>query len=419
MRESLTRQREQSTPYNPALLSESLPSVCFIEPDAPVKPKSPGLTWGIENKMLMVHATVSITLFLLRAMLMARGSRIADCLSKLITTVTKAHEYMAWSLRNIRNLQARSPASHWTVMFHTASTGITMKVTKRSAAVRLIISTRTWDLRLWPLAAHSTARLQRVEMPHRVKVMITLTLAAVEKVGSCGAPSADVQLQWGAGQSQLALRSNPELCWYMLTGGSQQEEAFIFWPSPRSQHCSATWRLVVPKVDEAKNIHKPYECSCCKICNICTDLHKRKQWVMSLTETEQPAVEDTSLWCSVMWRGTMITSNKPHYGRRSPENRETPDNSHGTCTLMTAFSHLMEQDGNALNRLSSSFSSVVRLILTDWGYLLNVKIKLTVGTERFHLDERTYNKLIVRNFNKWLEKTLTLTYSHIGFLMYF
>lgn len=67
---------------------------------------------------------------------------------------------------------------------------------------------------------------------------------------------------------------------------------------------------------------------------------------------------------------------------------------------MTAFSHLMEQDGNALNRLSSSFSSVVRLILTDWGYLLNVKIKLTVGTERFHLDERTYNKLIVRNFNK-------------------
>lgn len=96
----------------------------------------------------------------------------------------------------------------------------------------------------------------------------------------------------------------------------------------------------------------------------------------------------------------MITSNKPHYGRRSPENRETPDNSHGTCTLMTVFSYLMEQEGNALNRLSSSFSSVVRLILTDWGYLLNVKIKLTVGTERFHLDERTYNKLIVRNFNK-------------------
>lgn len=194
---------------------------------------SPGLTWGTENKALMDHATISMTLFLFRAMVMARGLRIADCLSRLITTVTKAQEYMACSLRNIKTLQARSPASHWTVMFHTASTGITMKVTKRSAAVKLIISTLTWDLRLWPLAAHSTAKLQKVEMPHRVKVMITLTLAAVEKVGSSCALSSDVQLQRGVSQSQLPLRSDPELCWYMMTGGSQQEEVFILWPSPR------------------------------------------------------------------------------------------------------------------------------------------------------------------------------------------
>ena len=318
MGESFTRVREQSTPYNPALVSESLPSVCFIEPSAPVKPMSPSLTWGTENKMLMVQATVSITLFLLRAMLMARGSRIADCLSKLMTTVTKAHEYMACSLRNIRNLQARSPASHWTVMFHTASTGITMKVTKRSAAVRLIISTRTWDLRLWPLAAHSTAKLQKVEMPHRMKVMITLTLAAVEKVGSCGAPSADVQLQWGAGQSQLALRSNPELCWYMLTGGSQQEEAFIFWPSPRSRHFvqlhGGWWgqREIRQKKLTNVNLMNAAVAKCVTSAQI---------GIRGNNDSleEQCAVEDTSLWCSVMWRGSMITSHKPHHGSRSPE----------------------------------------------------------------------------------------------------
>lgn len=160
----------------------------------------------------MIHATVSIVLFLLGAMLMVRGLRMADCRSRLITTVTKAQEYMASSLRNIRTLQARSPASHWTVMFHAASTGITMKVTNRSAVVRLIISTRTWDFRLWLLAAQSTARLQRVETPHRIKVIITLTFAAVEKVGSWGALSTDFQLQFGASVSQLALRSDPELC---------------------------------------------------------------------------------------------------------------------------------------------------------------------------------------------------------------
>lgn len=182
------------------------------------------LTWGMDNRVLIVHATISITLFLLWAVLIARGLRMADCRSRLITTVTNAHAYMACSLRNMRNLQARSPASHWTVMFHTASTGITMKVTKRSAAVRFTIRTRTWDLRLWPLAAQSTARLQEAETPHRRKVRTTRTFAAVVKVGSCG--TGDVQSQRGDDESQLVLRSSPELCLYVATDGPQHE-AFI------------------------------------------------------------------------------------------------------------------------------------------------------------------------------------------------
>lgn len=145
--------------------------------------------------ILMPHATVSITLFLFLALLIARGLRMADCLSRLITTVTNAHEYIACSLRNISSLQAKSPASHWTVIFHTASTGITMKVTRRSATVRLMISTLTWDLRFPSLcAAHRTARLQKADVPQRMKVMTTLTLAAVENVGSCGVSLSDDQL---------------------------------------------------------------------------------------------------------------------------------------------------------------------------------------------------------------------------------
>lgn len=128
-----------------------------------------------------------ILLFLL-ASLMPRGLRIADCLSKLMTTVTKAQEYIATSFMNISSLQATSPACHCTVMFHTASTGITMKVTSRSATVRFIMRILTCDLRLPPLpAAHSTTKLHTADTAHRVKVMMTLTLAAVEKVGSWSA----------------------------------------------------------------------------------------------------------------------------------------------------------------------------------------------------------------------------------------
>lgn len=87
-----------------------------------------------------------------------------------------------------------------------------MKVTRRSATVRLIISTRTWDLRFCPLTAHSAARLQKVEIPHRMKVTMTRTLAAVVNVGSCSAAAADVRLPRGARKSQLSLRSVPELC---------------------------------------------------------------------------------------------------------------------------------------------------------------------------------------------------------------
>ncbi len=160
-----------------------------------LSPEIPDLTWGTDSTTLMPHATVSLTLFLFLASLIARGSRIADCLSRLITTVTKAQEYIACNLRNISSLQAKSPASHWTVMFHTASTGITMKVTSRSAAVRLIINTLTWDLRFPSrCAAHSTARLQKADMPQRMQVMTTLTLAAVVNVGSCRTSPSAVQL---------------------------------------------------------------------------------------------------------------------------------------------------------------------------------------------------------------------------------
>lgn len=159
---------------------------------------TPDLTWGTDSTTLMTHATVSMTRFLCLALLIARGLRMADCLSRLITMVTKAQEYIACSLRNISSLQAKSPASHWTVMFHTASIGITIKVTSRSATVRLMISILTWDLRFPSLcAAHSTARLQKAEMPQRIQVMITLTLAAVVNVGSCRAPPTADQLDRG------------------------------------------------------------------------------------------------------------------------------------------------------------------------------------------------------------------------------
>ena len=132
----------------------------------------------------MLQATLSIARFLRRASLKPSGFKMADWRSRLITTVTKAHEYMACSLRNISRRQAASPASHCTVTFHAASTGITISVTSRSAAVRCRMSTRTCELRLWPLAAHSTPTLQSVDAAHRMEVRTTRTRAAVEKVGS-------------------------------------------------------------------------------------------------------------------------------------------------------------------------------------------------------------------------------------------
>lgn len=154
------------------------------------------VTWGRERMTLVVHATVSMILLFRLASLIPSGFKMADCLSRLMTTVTKAHEYMATSFMNISSLQARSPACHCTVMFHAASTGITMKVTSRSATVRFMIKILTWDLRLPPFpAAHSTSKLQTADTAHRVKVMITRTLAAVEKVGSCSASPSALLLQ--------------------------------------------------------------------------------------------------------------------------------------------------------------------------------------------------------------------------------
>ncbi len=156
------------------------------------------LTWGTERRTLIAQATLSIILFFFLALLMARGLRMADCLSRLMTTVTNAQEYIATSFRNISNLQARSPANHWTVMFQAASTGITMKVTSRSAMVRFMIKILTWDLRLLlVLAAHNTERLHTADTAQRVKVIITLTFAAMEKVGSCNAASPVLLLHVG------------------------------------------------------------------------------------------------------------------------------------------------------------------------------------------------------------------------------
>lgn len=186
--------------------------------------------------MLIPHATVSMILFLILALLIARGLRMADCLSRLITTVTNAQEYIACSLRNISSLQAKSPASHWTVMFHTASTGITMKVTSRSATVRLIISTLTWDFlfpSLW--AAHSTARLHKADKPQRMKVMVTLTLAAVVNVGSCMASPPAVQLEAAGEQLQLALAWWSSTRWNMVIADSLRE-VFIFCNMQRKNH---------------------------------------------------------------------------------------------------------------------------------------------------------------------------------------
>ncbi len=103
------------------------------------------LTCGMDNTRLMVHATLSKTVFLFLAWLMDRGLRIAACRSRLITTVTNAHEYMATSLRNISVLHASSPASHCTVIFHPASSGMTTNVTSKSATARLVMRSRTWD----------------------------------------------------------------------------------------------------------------------------------------------------------------------------------------------------------------------------------------------------------------------------------
>lgn len=169
---SCSKQPPMTSPFDEAWVAEQTLSVF-------------SLTWGSERITLIVQATVNMILLFLLASLMPRGLRMADCLSKLMTTVTKAQEYIATSFRNMSSLQAVSPACHCTVMFHAASRGITMKVTSRSATVRFIMRILTWDLRLPPLlAAHSTAKLQTADTAHRVNVIMTRTLAAVEKVGS-------------------------------------------------------------------------------------------------------------------------------------------------------------------------------------------------------------------------------------------
>lgn len=203
----------------------------------------PVLTWGTDSTTLITQATVSMILFLFLALLMARGLRMADCLSRLITTVTKAQEYIACNLRNISSLQAKSPASHWTVMFHTASTGITMKVTSRSAIVRLTISTLTWDFRFPSMrAAHSTARLQKADMPQRMKVMITLAFAAVLNVGSWGATPLAVQFERAEEQLQLVSSWWSATSRYITAAGSHRE-AFIFWSSGEGTLCSSTMKV--------------------------------------------------------------------------------------------------------------------------------------------------------------------------------
>lgn len=175
-------------------------------------------TCGSERITLMVQATVSMILLFLLASLIPRGLRMADCLSKLMTTVTNAHEYMATSFRNMSSLHAASPACHCTVMFHTASTGITMKVTSRSATVRFIIRILTWDLRLPPLlAAQSTTKLHTADTAHRLKVMMTLTLAAVEKVGSWSASPSVLWLQLEVGPAQLSFTVASVSWWNMVS----------------------------------------------------------------------------------------------------------------------------------------------------------------------------------------------------------
>lgn len=93
---------------------------------------------------------------------------------------------MASSRTYMRRRQARSPARHCSVMFQTASSGITATVTSRSAAARCSSSRRMWDRRppRRPPAARSTARLQPAERAKRRKVTATRAWAAGEKVGS-------------------------------------------------------------------------------------------------------------------------------------------------------------------------------------------------------------------------------------------
>lgn len=109
--------------------------------------KSLPLTCGIAHTQEKNQAPHSISFPRLRESVTFRGCSTAKYLSMETQTSTLDERYSPNARRNRNTLQAMSPASHWVVIRQPISSGIMMKVTTRSATVRLMMSSDIRELR--------------------------------------------------------------------------------------------------------------------------------------------------------------------------------------------------------------------------------------------------------------------------------